>query len=124
MIVCGGIVGVLLAGWLVLHKKNVWKKIKNSYLLFFVFSILSLFCWITDNQKSSFAEDGKLYRNAPGEGELETELQMYLPQENREYTMNLSIEEKALSRDEEQEKIQAAIAEIEESFCGENASLE
>lgn len=79
---------------------------------------------IADYKDTEFAHNGKIYRNPPGEGDWEEKAEVFVPEENTEYSLHVTVLERSLSRAEEQDKIQSAIAEIEATFCGENASLE
>lgn len=124
MVLCGIVSGGMAIGIWILHRFSLWETVKNPYKMLLIFSVLGLLSGIMEKNTEDILENGKLYRNLPGEGTKEAALQVYLPEEDTEYTVRVEIEEKMLTAEEEQEKIQAAIAEIEKSFCGKNPSLE
>lgn len=123
MVLCGVVCGVMGIGMCVLRKRAVWSKIRSPYLILLAFGMLGLLSGVADAAQSSGPAAGQVARNPPGEGERETEVYVYLPERDTEYALTLSIPEQKYKTQKEQEWIAAAIVEMQETFCGENASL-
>lgn len=124
MVLCIIVLVMLVIGFWILRKLKLWEKVQNPYKVLLAFSLLGILAGVAEKKESGLLTDGKIQRNLPGEGAVETDLTFVVPEEDTEYTLFLEIEEKLLTKEEEQEKIAAAIVEIEESFCGKNTSLE
>lgn len=124
MMICGGVCILLVAGMWVLRKYPIWEKAKLPLRILFIFGVLGFLTGVSAGMQTGRLEQGKVVRNPPGEGELETEACFYMPQEDTEYQMQLTIPERQYSREEEIKLIAAAIEEINETFCGENPSTE
>lgn len=124
MILCGGVCIVLGIGMFVLRGNKSWQKVRSPCLVVLLFALLGFLSGIADISNAGKDMPGQITRNPPGEGVLETEAILYMPQEETEYQVSLSIEERTYRKAEETNLIAAAITEIEETFCGENASLE
>ncbi len=124
MILCGVICAVIGSGMCVLRKRAVWQKVRSPCLVVFVFGLLGILTGISGTEKEAGISSGQLDRNPPGKGEWETEAYVYLPQTDTRYEVILTIPEQKYKSKKEQEVIEAAIAEMRETFCGENASLD
>ncbi len=124
MVLCGIVTVVLFVGIWILRKHPAWEKLKNPYRILLLFSLFGIFLGVMEQKESNTLENGKIYRNPYGEGIREADLEVVVPEEDTEYAITLEIEEKELTLQEEQEKIKKAMKEIDESFCGSNASLE
>ncbi len=120
MMVCGlvslGLV-ILMAAF---RRRDVWQKIRSPCLAVFLFGLLGLLAGVLGEAKEKDGSYGTITRNAPGEGELETEVYAYLPQEDTEYMLTLLIPERAYGKKEEQALLAAAEEEIKETFYGAN----
>ena len=123
MILCGAVCGITGIGMCVLRKKEVWRKIRSPCLILFVFGLLGFFVGMAGVGGQGGISSGLAARRLPGEGEWETEAYVYFPEEDTEYAVTLSIPEQKYNIRKEQELIAAAIAEMQETFCGENTSL-
>ncbi len=124
MILCGGVCILLVLGMFVLRRHSIWEKIRSPCRIMLLFSAFGFLTGLSGSFRTGSLEQGRLTRNGPGEGELETEAVFYLPQEDTEYQMMLTIPERKYGRKEEARLIAAAIEEINETFCGENPSLD
>lgn len=125
MLIGVGIIAILLlAGMLFLRKKPLWQRIRSPCRILFLFAALGFAAGMLEKNETDGLAVGEIKRREPGKGELETEAVFYLQQEDTEYPITLKIAERKYLKSEEQNLIQAAIAEIEETFCGENDSLE
>lgn len=124
MWICGGICIVLVLGVCFLRKKQVWKRIRSPCLVLLLFCIFGLLTELSQSGGNLSMQSRELERNAPGEGTLETEAIFCLPEEDTEYPMSLQIPERVYRTAEEEELLQAAVEEIDETFCGTNSSLQ
>lgn len=123
MVLCGVVCGVMGVGICVFRKKSVWQKIRNPCRILFVFGLLGALSGLADAGKAEWILSGEAARRSPGEGEWETEAYVYFPEKDTEYAVTLSIPEQKYNTQKEQELIAAAIAEMQETFCGKNDSL-
>lgn len=122
--ICAGVCIALLLFGAALHKKEVWMKIRSPCRIFLAFCVLGMLAEAADRSSFDAVESGQLERHAPGSGDLEAEARFSLGQEGTEYSIVLTVPERKYSKKEEGELTLAAIAEIEETFCGANNSLE
>ena len=113
-----------LAGILALHKRPIWPKIRSPCMLLLLFGVMGCLAGVAVEQETGRLSEGRLKRNAPGEGDLETEAVCYLQQEETEYPITLTVEERMYRQEEEQALLAAAMDEIKTTFGGENPSLE
>jgi len=124
MVLCGGMVIVLLFMSAVLQKKSFWQNIRSPCRIVLLFSILvflsEMMSALGDGQDMS----GQIARNVPGGGELETEAFAYLPREEAQYPVILTIPEQKYTKKKEMELISASKKEIEDTFCGQNDSFQ
>lgn len=123
MMLCIGACIALLIFGAAFHRKAVWQKIRSPCRILLVFSVLGILAEATDRFSFDAVESGQIKRYAPGGGDLETEARFFLGQEETEYTVALTVPERKYSKKEEKELALAAIAEIDETFCGANNSL-
>ncbi len=124
MVLCGALSVCLGLGMLLFCRHRQWKSIRSPCLVLFAFGLFGLLLGIMEGAAVNGAASGRLKRRAPGEGELNTEAYVYLPQQDTEYAVELSIPERKYRREEELALLAAAIEEIQETFCRENVSLE
>ena len=119
-----GVVGIVLAVLLaVVHNKPAGKNMRSPCAVLLVFAVLGFLSGLSEEVGEDAIASGKLLRNSPGGGTLETKAVFRLEQEETEYPVSLVIEERAYKISEEQELLLAAEEEIRHTFCGENKSL-
>ena len=124
MILCGaaGIVCLLiLAFW---RRHPVMEKIRTPCRVIVVFCVLGSLAELTAQTGSNRLELGEITRREPGEGDREEEAIVYLKEEDTEYPITLTIEERQYPKAEEEKLLAGAKKEIRETFCGDNASLD
>lgn len=124
MVLCGGIVIVLLFMSAVLQKKSFWQNIRSPCRIVVLFSILGFLSEMTSTLGGGQDMSGQIARNVPGGGELETEAFVYLPGEEAQYPVILTIPEQKYTKKKEMELITASKKEIEDTFCGQNNSFQ
>lgn len=123
MVLCVGVCLILLLGMAVLRKQAFWQYIRSPCRILFIFGLFGILAEVLSGVSSEGIASGLVKRNPPNEGELETEASVYLEKEKITYPVTLLIPERKYKRSEELERIQAAIDEIQDTFCGSNASL-
>lgn len=123
MVLCGGVILVLLFMTAVLQKKSFWQNIRSPCRILLFFGILGFLTEALSLLGKHQEISGQIARNAPGGGEFETEASVYLPEEEAEYPIVLSIPEQRYTKVKEKELIAAAKKEIESTFCGQNDSI-
>ena len=124
MVICGILCVVLTVSMVLVRKKPIWQKIRSPCLVLIAFGAMGFLSALSERTTNDTIASGKLERKAPGDGELETEACFYLPEEETEYPVTLTIGERKYKKAEETELISAAVEEIRETFCGENTSLQ
>lgn len=124
MILCGMVCGVLVVGVLFLYRRPIWPKIRNPCRLLFVFALLGCLAALSQKCLPDDLASGQIARRKAGEGDLKTEAYFRLEGENTKQAITLTVEEKSYRKAEEEALLAKAIEEIDETFCGENASLE
>lgn len=124
MMLCVGCCLILTVGIFVLKRTKYWGQIRSPCKVLWIFSLLAVMAGIAATLEAGFFEQGQVVRKEPGEGELETEARIYVPEWETEYEMNLIIPERTYDEMEEEKLIAAAKKEIDETFCGTNDSVE
>ena len=124
MVLCGGMVIVLLFMSAVLQKKSFWQNIRSPCRIVLLFSILGFLSEMMSALGDGQDMSGQIARNVPGGGELETEAFAYLPGEEAQYPVILTIPEQKYTKKKEMELISASKKEIEDTFCGQNDSFQ
>lgn len=123
MVLCVGVCLILLLGMAVLRKQAFWQYIRSPCRILFIFGLFGILAEVLSGVSSEGIASGLVKRNPPNEGELETEASVCLEKEKITYPVTLLIPERKYKPSEELERIQAAIDEIQDTFCGSNASL-
>ena len=124
MIWCIGVCVFLVLGMALLYKRSVWQKIRSPCITLLAFAALGILAEFAAGTDSGGMEAGTIQRKEPSGGELETEAVVYLQQSDTEYTIQLGIPERKYRKSEEQALLAAAVEEIQQTFCGQNSSLE
>lgn len=122
MIVCGGGGVICLLLLIVLRRHPAMEKIRNPCLIMFVFCVLGCLSKAAGGGEGELSS-GEIVRREPGGGDLQKEAFVYLEEEDTEYPLALTIEEREYRKAEEEELLSNAKEEIKETFCGLNASL-
>lgn len=120
---CIGTILVLLVFAAAARNKPVWKKIRSPCRILLLFGLLGLLAGAAERISPDAAASGQIRRNAPGEGDLETEACFSVRGKEEEFRIPLIVPERKYDVQEEKELLFAAAREIEETFCGTNASL-
>lgn len=123
MVLCVGVCLILLLGMAVLRKQAFWQYIRSPCRILFIFGLFGILAEVLSGVSSEGIASGLVKRNPPNEGELETEASVCLEKEKITYPVTLLIPERKYKPSGELERIQAAIDEIQDTFCGSNASL-
>lgn len=123
MILCGLICIFLAGGWILLRRQPFWQKIRSPCRIIFVFGLMGFLAAAAEKLGPDKLSDGRLLRNEPGEGTFETEAYVCLTEEETEYPVTLSIEERTYRGLEEKRLLAEAVKEIDETFCKDNESL-
>lgn len=123
MILCGIGGAVCLLAFVFLRKHSIMEKIRTPCRVILLFCILGVLAEVTAQTKENELELGEVIRREPGEGDREEEAMVYLKEEDTEYPITFTIEERQYPKAEEEKLLTGAKAEIEETFCGENNSL-
>ena len=124
MVLCGVICAGLAAGMAVMRKKAVWQKIRSPCIVLVVFGVLGFLAAVSEETRENGFENGLIARKEPGEGELETEANVYFKEEDVQYPVTVIIEERRYRKAEEEKLLSGAVKEMKETFCGKNESLE
>lgn len=124
MVLCGVICAGLAAGMAVMRKKAVWQKIRSPCIVLVVFGVLGFLAAVSEETRENGFENGLIARKEPGEGELETEANVYFKEEDVQYPVTVTIEERRYRKAEEEKLLSGAVKEMKETFCGKNESLE
>lgn len=88
-----------------------------------IFCLLGMLIDWKESKEKILGEDNKIQRNEHGEGDYTVSLEMNIQGIAEDEKFDIEVKEKCLSTEEENSYIQAAIGEIEDSFIGENASV-
>lgn len=123
MILCGVGGTACLLVLVFLRRHPVMEKIRTPCKVILLFCILGALAEVTVQTGGNGLELGEVTRREPGEGDKEEEAIVYLKEEDTEYPITLTIEERQYPKAEEEKLLAGAKAEIEETFCGENDSL-
>ncbi len=124
MVLCGVVCAGLAAGMAVMRKKAVWQKIRSPCMVLFVFGVLGFLAAVSEETRENGFENGLIARKEPGEGELETEANVYFEEKDVQYPVTVTIEERRYRKAEEEKLLSGAVKEMKETFCGKNDSLE
>ncbi len=124
MVLCGVVCAGLAAGMAVMRKKAVWQKIRSPCIVLVVFGVLGFLAAVSEETRENGFENGLIARKEPGEGELETEANVYFKEEDVQYPVTVTIEERRYRKAEEEKLLSGAVKEMKETFCGKNESLE
>lgn len=124
MIACFIVCIATLAVQVLFRRQPFMQNIRNPCRMLLLFGLLGILAEASQQTAADGIADGRIARNAPGKGELETEASLYLPQEDTEYPITVTIAERRYGKQEEQTLLAAAKEEIRQTFCGENASRE
>ena len=124
MAVCGVAGLVLFIGALFLRKRAVFKTLRGSFLLLFLFCAVGFVAALIERVSSDGAPLSEIERREPGEGEFETEVYVFVGQEEEKIPLTLIVGERERLREEEESLLAAAVLEIDETFCAKNASLD
>lgn len=115
----GIIIGIVSILGIILGRKQktVYKKM---CLWMAVFSTLGILAQIS---QENILQDGKLERNAAGNGSKEAELIFKVEEAETEYEMTVTIPEEKLAQEEVKKLFENAEKEIEATFLGNNSSF-
>ena len=116
MIVCGGGGVICLLLLIVLRRHQVMEKMRNPCILILVFCVLGCLSKAAGGEDGELAS-GEIVRKEPGRGDLEKEAFVYLEEEDTEYPIAFTIEEREYRKEEEEELLLKAKEEIKETFC-------
>lgn len=100
-------------------KKEKSKMIAAAGIVF----LFTALVWYKEQQGTVLMDEGGLLRPQKGEGAYEAELVLKID-DSVEQSWTITVPEQALTKQEEEKLLTAAIEEIEAEFAGENASLE
>lgn len=123
MILCGIACLVLAVVMILTRTHPMFRNIRSPCALLMCFCVLGILAETAGSMDAGGIASGKLKRKAPGEGEAKTEAYVMLPQEDTEYPISITVEERRYLKGEEEMLIAAAKKEISEKFCGTNTSL-
>lgn len=123
MILCGGAAIILLIMLIFWKRTPVVEKVRNPCRIMLVFCILGCLSEGMGRFESSEISASKIARREPGEGNRKTEAFVYLKEEDTEYPLTITIEERKYQKKEEEELLAGAIEEINKTFCGANESM-
>lgn len=93
-------------------------------MVLFVFGVLGFLAAVSEETRENGFENGLIARKEPGEGELETEANVYFEEKDVQYPVTVTIEERRYRKAEEEKLLSGAVKEMKETFCGKNDSLE
>ena len=124
MIVCGGGGIVCLLVMILLRRHPVMEKIQSPCRMVLIFCIMGCLAEAAGYKENPEMAQGEIERNEPGEGDREAEAFVYLQEENTEYPLTLTIEERKYHKKEEEKLLAAAKEEIKQTFCGTNVSMD
>ena len=131
MLICGVVLGIGSLFFLLAGRKKKKRFQKNAGILC-IAALIGLLAGYSEQEDPLLKEGSYLLRPENGTGDLETELllklegvieQKDMDSNGKELTMEILIPEQHLTKAEEQEYLQNAIQEIEETFPGENVSV-
>lgn len=124
MVLCVGVCMVLGLGAFVLRKHKIWKTVRSPCLIMLAFSVVALLLYLLQKADAAKVMEPQIARNPPGKGVLETEAVFYMEGEEEGHPISFRILEQSYGREKEKELLTAAMDEIQETFCGDNASLD
>ena len=103
---------------------ELWDRYRKSVAVFLLFAGLGAIAQITGTGQGELTGNGALAREPPGKGDRETELVLSVPEIGREAAYVVKVPEQILTREERRDCFARAEQEAEDSFLGENVSLE
>ena len=114
MILCGIACLVLAVVMILTRTHPMFRNIRSPCALLMCFCVLGILAETAGSMDAGGIASGKLKRKAPGEGEAKTEAYVMLPQEDTEYPISITVEERRYRKGEEEMLIAAAKKEISE----------
>lgn len=124
MILCGGGGFFFLLILIFLRRHPVIENIRNPCRILLVFCLLGCLSEAAGMLGDNKMAMGEIVRKEPGEGDREAEAFVYLYEEDTEYPITLTIEERKYHKEEEEQLLAGAKEEIAQTFCGANASMD
>lgn len=103
---------------------TIWQRYGKNIKIFLVFLVVGCALQVKELNQDKISKDNRLERSGAGEGETIEHLRLTIPEleEDTEYTVTVA--ERLLPEAERNALFARAEREIQESFCGENASVD
>lgn len=121
MIICGIFLAVAGVLWIIVGKKLPAEKQKMLVVVMFS-AVLGLLAGVGGDEGSAHTEEGLLERNEYGEGSYEQAFTLSAEGCEDELSYEVTVPEQLLTKEQEAKFLEAAAAEIEQEFPGENES--
>lgn len=122
MLMCGICLAGGIVAWISFRKKITGVK-KRMLVVCIVASALGLVVGVVEQQEDIGQQEAVLARNQMGQGEYEQTLELSIEGYEEPLDYLVTVPEQALTDEEVQQALTAAVDEIEQEFPGENSSV-
>lgn len=122
MCACGIVLGLGLMVQIGIRKRNC-PMVKKMCWILILTAVLGIMAGAVEWKNTSLDEEGRFERNPNGEGDYEAELVLNIDGLVSDYDYTVMVPEQKLTTEEEEAYLKAAEEEIDQTFPGENESL-
>lgn len=123
MIFCGIALGGGAIGAYILWRRKAGRSLQKAVIVFCAAALLGLLAGVMESKNPVMSEEHRLERKENGEGDYTAVLELEVPGLLENYDYEVTILEQRLTKQEEEDYLKAAIAEIDRTFIGVNESL-